>query len=168
MKVCSKCGLTLELKHFYSSNSHSSGKRNDCKMCVGAYIKAVKAKVVASGKCATCCRENDGCFKCCSHCRAKSQLAAKAFLAREKDITFMRYGGYRCACCGETERVFLSIDHINNDGGSDRRKSKIRNICQLLKQRGYPSGYQVLCFNCNWAKSHGGCPHQKGVVALPC
>jgi hypothetical protein len=28
----------------------------------------------------------------------------------------------RCACCGETEERFLTIDHINNDGAEHRRK----------------------------------------------
>ena len=28
-----------------------------------------------------------------------------------------------------------------------------------LVSRGFPAGYQVLCHNCNFAKSHGGCPH---------
>jgi hypothetical protein len=30
----------------------------------------------------------------------------------------------------------------------------------------YPAGYQVLCFNCNWAKSHGGCPHAAPILLV--
>ena len=39
-----------------------------------------------------------------------------------KDEFFAVYGGYRCNCCGETERMFLTLDHINNDGGNFRKK----------------------------------------------
>src|SRR5262252_4538483 len=30
------------------------------------------------------------------------------------------YGG-ECACCGETEPVFLTLDHVNGDGAAHRR-----------------------------------------------
>jgi len=30
-----------------------------------------------------------------------------------------------------------------------------------LKKQGYPKGYQVLCFNCNFASAWGVCPHQE-------
>ena len=30
-----------------------------------------------------------------------------------------------------------------------------------LEKNGFPSGFQTLCHNCNWAKSRGGCPHQR-------
>jgi hypothetical protein len=31
------------------------------------------------------------------------------------------YGG-RCACCGESESIFLDLDHVNNDGKEDRQR----------------------------------------------
>lgn len=83
-----------------------------------------------------------------------------------KAATVARYGG-RCACCGETELDFLSIDHIN--GGGKKHMAKIgfgSGFYYWLKRNGYPSGYQVLCFNCNHAKSICGvCPHQLAQVA---
>jgi len=72
--------------------------------------------------------------------------------------------GARCACCGLDDYPFLSIDHINNDGASHRRKLGLHagKIYPWLKKHGYPDGFQVLCFNCNLAKAHHGgeCPHQ--------
>ena len=33
-----------------------------------------------------------------------------------------------------------------------------------LKRNGYPAGYQVLCFNCNFAKHRkGACPHTRAL-----
>ena len=83
----------------------------------------------------------------------------------------MAYGGYRCACCGETEPLFLSLDHVNNDGAEHRRnlgydegngKGASSGILSWLKNNGYPAGFQILCMNCNHAKGRNGgvCPHQ--------
>lgn len=78
---------------------------------------------------------------------------------------YAAYGGFRCACCGETEEAFLSIDHINNDGAEHRRNNRLQTGEQMhrwLKRNGYPEGFQVLCMNCQWGKrnNNGVCPHQ--------
>lgn len=79
-----------------------------------------------------------------------------------KAETFDVYGG-KCACCEEAEITFLCIDHINNDGASHRREvgHTLASMCRWLRDRGYPDGYQVLCFNCNDGKHWNGgvCPH---------
>jgi hypothetical protein len=71
------------------------------------------------------------------------------------------YGG-RCSCCGESEMMFLAMDHINNDGCGERKEdpSKYR-INRWLKKNRYPDGYQILCHNCNLGKhfNKGVCPH---------
>lgn len=87
---------------------------------------------------------------------------------RNRDAAFKAYGGYVCACCGETEQKFLTLDHVNNDGAEFRRM--IRGNRQAagattyawLARNGFPSGYQVLCMNCNHGKrmNNGVCPHQ--------
>ena len=86
---------------------------------------------------------------------------------RIKDKVFNAYGGYICNCCGETEKLFLTIDHINNDGNVHRKqlfgKSRSgRKFYEILIRENFPIGYQVLCMNCNWGKSRnrGVCPHK--------
>lgn len=72
------------------------------------------------------------------------------------------YGGSppKCACCGESNAVFLCIDHINGRGERHRKKIKRQSIQIALKKAGYPEGYQVLCYNCNNGKHLCGvCPH---------
>ena len=77
------------------------------------------------------------------------------------------YGGNppKCACCGETEIKFLSIDHMNNDGAEHKRKINKKGGSSFycwLRKNGFPKGYQILCFNCNSAKFYfGKCPHQE-------
>ena len=88
--------------------------------------------------------------------------------ARFKAAVLAAYGG-KCACCGETNPVFLCIDHINNDGAAHRReigqgKAKVGSggvIHEWLCKHNFPDGFQILCANCNQAKQTLGiCPHQ--------
>ena len=71
------------------------------------------------------------------------------------------YGG-ECACCGESIKEFLTIDHINGDGAKDR---KIRGVghtfYRWLRKNNWPQGrLQLLCWNCNCSKgTRGYCPH---------
>lgn len=90
----------------------------------------------------------------------------REYFSNLKLEVLIHYGGNppKCACCGEDHIIFLSIDHIHNDGAEQRKKIGIKGgnmFYRWLKQNHFPEGYQVLCFNCNWAKSHGGCPHQE-------
>jgi len=90
--------------------------------------------------------------------------SAKASRDKLKQQVISHYGGH-CACCGESEIAFLTIDHINNDGRDDRMQLTGFNkggsgFYRSVRQRGYPTGYQVLCWNCNLAKAlYGSCPH---------
>jgi hypothetical protein len=82
-------------------------------------------------------------------------------------------GAPRCACCGESERDFLAIDHIEGHGNEHRRKifGRVQGGWQLyvwLIRQGFPSGFQVLCFNCNLSKAkHGKCIHVAKPVPPP-
>jgi len=76
---------------------------------------------------------------------------------------YAAYGGAKCNCCGETELKFLTVDHINNDGAAHRKITGIGNNFFLwLRKNNFPSGFQILCFNCNCGKNvnKGICPHQ--------
>ena len=86
-----------------------------------------------------------------------------------KEIVFSHYGWF-CACCGEKERAFLSMDHVNNDGYKDRASGS-RSSAKLyrkIKKQGFPKTYQVLCMNCNFGKrmNNGVCPHKQGVTTM--
>lgn len=87
-----------------------------------------------------------------------------------KDAVFKAYGGYRCVCCNETEPLFLSVDHIYNDGNKMRKKGVHAkggtSFYQWIKRHNFPPGFQILCMNCNTGKHRNGgvCPHQSGKV----
>lgn len=88
----------------------------------------------------------------------------KSIYQRVKEKVFEKYGG-ACTCCGETEPMFLTIDHVNNDGGGRNRKERGYAMYQKLIEMGYPDTRQVLCWNCNVGKQRNGgvCPHKSKV-----
>ena len=93
--------------------------------------------------------------------RAKERVTQLAYYYKLKQEVFIAYGGLVCACCGEKEEDFLTLDHINNDGAAHRKElgSNTR-VLQVLRQKGFPAGYQVLCSNCNMSKGkRGRCIH---------
>lgn len=84
---------------------------------------------------------------------------------RQKCIAHYSSGENKCACCGEDDARFLTIDHVNNDGclevsSRGRRVSGVSLYRRLVK-RGFPKGFRVLCFNCNCGRETNGgiCPH---------
>lgn len=90
----------------------------------------------------------------------------REYRERIKDAVFQAYGGYVCACCGETEKRFLTIDHVNNDGNKHRKEIGFRGGIGMylwIHKNNFPPDFQVLCFNCNHGKQLNGgvCPHQK-------
>jgi hypothetical protein len=97
--------------------------------------------------------------------RHRQKIRLEAFSAYSNGII-------QCACCGEKRQEFLSIDHIRNNGAEERRKIKAakrggHTFYSWLKKQGYPEGYQVLCFNCNIAKSVWGyCPHEREMLTI--
>lgn len=90
-----------------------------------------------------------------------SRESKKKYEARCKDLVFEHYGKV-CACCGESNKIFLSIDHING-GGEKHRKQMKEKITTWLVRNNFPDGFQTLCFNCNWGKHLNGgiCPHKE-------
>jgi hypothetical protein len=65
-----------------------------------------------------------------------------------------------------TEPDFLQIDHVNNDGKQHRKVIGQGRTYFWLKKNNFPSDFQVLCANCNFAKGHyGTCPHTRAPVA---
>lgn len=119
---------------------------------------------VAKGLCGKCGALAVG-GKMCESCRELSAIQADKI----KQEVVNAYGGM-CACCGEDNPLFLSIDHIHNNGAKHRRslgsvgKSGGSIFYYWLKRHGFPQDdYQLLCHNCNQGKRLNGgiCPHQQ-------
>ena len=85
------------------------------------------------------------------------------YRAKLKRETLRAYGN-KCICCGEKNPIFLTLDHINNDGKEHRKKFPTTMSLQVwLKKNSWPKNIiQILCFNCNLGRKQNGgiCPHK--------
>lgn len=94
--------------------------------------------------------------------RVQENKRQRELRLRLRDECLAAYGGPICVCCGETEIEFLNLDHKAGGGNDHRRLLGYPGIYSWLRKRGFPTGYQVLCYNCNLAKSKlGQCPHER-------
>lgn len=98
----------------------------------------------------------------------KAEAAVKDWRNRLKLEVFQAYSGLEepvCSCCGQSGLAFLTLDHVNNDGGEHRKQMKGRLHYLYLKQEGFPRQGEivVMCWNCNCGrKANGGiCPHKQ-------
>jgi 5-methylcytosine-specific restriction endonuclease McrA len=89
---------------------------------------------------------------------------------QKKRLEVLQHYGGKCVCCGQTNPLFLTIDHKNSDGNRDPRARgrsgfRISGLGWYMKliKLGFPDDFQVLCWNCNHAKEIYG-----GGIACPC
>lgn len=141
------------------------------------YYKRIEAGVctrcgnilhVGQRECDVCRRAHARSYK--SRCeKVKDYSRTKGKVNREKYWRqILEHYGAECACCGEkSSPIFLTVDHIHNDGAQHRRPSggrmKAEKLWKWLIDSNYPEGFQILCWNCNCGKHRNGgvCPHQE-------
>lgn len=100
--------------------------------------------------------------------RAARRASASASKRRLREEVLAAYGS-RCACCGESEPCFLSVDHIHNDGVAHRKEVPGWRLYTWLRIMGFPKDrFQLLCHNCNFSKGrYGNCPHEVARFEVP-
>lgn len=87
----------------------------------------------------------------CKPCaQALNSAAGRGRRITLKNRVIERYGG-KCACCGISRRVFLTLDHIHG-GGTAERSGRTDRPYRSADAEFQPNKYQILCFNCNYAK----------------
>jgi hypothetical protein len=167
--TCHKCKTQKLSSEFYCNSKSKTLHARWCKTCCKEWTRArytsSKGELLRERNAAAARRryaEN------LEESRAKSREAyhrqEKYRLGRLRDrkvrAEVLAYYGNACTCCGEGIPQFLCIDHINGNGNNHRKTLKT-NIYYWLRRNGYPSGFQVLCHNCNMAKGfYGQCPHE--------
>lgn len=111
-----------------------------------------------------------------AHYRSRAAERQRVRNAAVRRWCYEGYGGAKCACCGESEISFLSIDHVANNGAVHRKEIKAggMEVCHWLERQfkktgEWPKGFQVLCMNCQHgkARNNGICPHQEGSTTIP-
>ena len=143
-KTCPRCKKRKRRTEFWPSNFQSDGLASYCRKCQNERGKLLMRRKYKKNP--TLANEK---IRQCKQ--------------RVKKLVLNAYGKV-CQCCGENHIEFLCIDHINGGGNQERRELNRRSgyaFYAYLKKMKFPKGYQVLCHNCNMAKSlFGKCPHK--------
>lgn len=101
--------------------------------------------------------------KCKTCILARQSVKDKERYSEMRSRVLEHYGGNkpRCQCCGENNKEFLVIDHING-GGNEHRKEVGENMVRWIIKNNFPPEFRVLCANCNTSIGvYGYCPHSK-------
>jgi hypothetical protein len=90
--------------------------------------------------------------------KSKTNLRNKNRRERLWNLVLEIYGS-KCVCCGESNKNFLTLDHING-GGSKERTGSTTTLQKAVEEKD-KTKYQILCYNCNTGRHWNGgiCPH---------
>lgn len=171
MRVCTKCGVAKSEDLFAKNGKYI---RNTCQACrnlknkesykrhrvkrikeVQRYYRENKEKRLADVK------------KWAERNPEKVRQYRKETLNGLRADVFAAYGG-KCMCCGESEPIFLTIDHIGGNGRKHREEVMGNPLYAgvkfyaWLRQNEFPEGFETLCYNCNCGRHRNGgiCPHK--------
>lgn len=157
-KICSRCKTSKKINRFYKNNYNKDGLQNYCKDCHRIWSRLNERNIRKTNP--EKLRERAKKFYDKNPYKYKEYNKTERQRVRNKVIN--GYGG-KCSCCGESEYMFLALDHVNGGGNYIRKKSRNNLKCYRdAINRDFPSDYQLLCHNCNCAKGfYGFCPHNK-------
>jgi predicted CXXCH cytochrome family protein len=183
MKECNKCHVLLTPETW--SNYLEKSKRNICLKCHKEYMKEQSKKYRKRHP----EKIRSGWEKWHENHKEEAKASAKRWRINNKEwikkysreygrkwyrnnyqkirSEVLKHYGDKCACCGEKDMRFGTLDRINNDGNKQRKELEKQSkgiwFYYWLKRNNYPDVYklQVLCWNCNLAKAiYGECPHK--------
>jgi hypothetical protein len=169
MKVCTLCGEEKTLEEFPVKKNGKLGRHSHCRECFNEnrrkydsdYRERKREKyqqdpgyrehVLSQAKRSYEKNKEDRLFR------------VRTYRSDIRKRVIEKYGA-KCCCCGESEFDFLTVDHVNNDGYTDRKTNGgTSGVYRMLdKMEGIVPVYQVLCYNCNLSRAfYGTCPHQR-------
>ena len=156
-KICNKCGVEKDIDQFGRCRGKPTYRCLECQREHNRQYKRNKEKSRQSQRRYYQKKKNEPSFI------AKQRRNDKAAKRRLRLQVLVEYGGNppTCSCCGELNVEFLTIDHLNGGGNEHRRKiGGSARFYTWLRKNGFPSGYRVLCCNCNHSLgAYGYCPH---------
>jgi len=154
IKICTSCGIELNIENTYKYGlEHGS---YICRVCRLEYCKTHRLK-----------NREINLKKKREYKLKRKEIIFEQYKTRKTKIKFEVLNHYsngtmQCACCGEKYIEFLSIDHVAGGGSKHRKKIKVGDFYFWLIKNNFPTGYRVLCMNCNSSIGfHGYCPHER-------
>lgn len=165
-RVCKKCGQSRHLFDFHVYNK-AGNRRHECRSCYRARMNVsyLKNRETRLANAAAKYAERPSRQWTAEEKRLRNERG-KQYRIEHMNTIFDHYGR-ECVCCGETEPMFLTIDHVNGDGASQRkdlRSGVSTSFYRWIIKKGFPDDLQVLCYNCNCGRARNGgiCPHNHG------
>lgn len=167
--LCYNCNCSIGFHGFCSHEfGHNSGICNDCGVelnCDNTFEFYDKSNVYL---CVNCVIKKSSKRESAKDCIIKySSLKQRRLWNKKytlnKRLELINGYGSICACCEENNLLYLTIDHINNDGADEKRRfnNNMFAFYKKLKTFNFPKdNYQLLCYNCNCSKgAYGQCYH---------
>jgi hypothetical protein len=170
--VCVKCGKNPPAPGVLTC----TGCRTDNNTRAPGHYQRRKA----AGVCVKCGRGKPAPGKvCCEECGDGN---AEYMRKWNRDIRFRLMSHYSgggepfCRGCGESMFIYLTIDHIDDDGAEHRRRevgsskgNRLTGMYAKIIKAGFVERLQVLCWNCQWAKRLNGgvCPRTGVDLRVP-
>lgn len=145
LNSCEFCYTNLSLDNMFEF--HIKNKNSICKNCV---ITISPMRKTAKN------------IKIKYRSLVQRRMDNKSILFKIKLQLIEGYGG-KCSCCGEDNYLFLTIDHVFNDGYQDRKEKKYNqyNFYKQIINENFPTKYRLLCYNCNCCRGfYGKCYHE--------
>lgn len=142
-KICKKCGENKPLEDFYLYGTGYFSP--SCKICDKK--RSVVWHTEFRNKYPDLCKER----------RRKITIKTKHTI-----LSHYSNGLPKCTCCNEKREEFLVLDHIEGGGTKHRKQLGGVNFYAWVLKNNFPSGFRVLCHNCNASLGYYGyCPHKK-------
>ena len=165
-KCCKACNEVKTSGEFGRAACRLDGLSSKCKKCASKYRKQPHmleyyAKRKNNGKQAEILRKYRNSHKS-EMVKKRNERRAKhgdRLRIREKELRKQARNqalcllGGMCSVCGETEPSFLAIDHVFNDGSTERLTTGEKQLVKaIIAKRVDADRYQILCFNHNKQK----------------
>src|SRR5260221_365180 len=115
-RTCKKCGRVLSADHFEEYNKLRGWRRWECRDCVkvrvAAWTAQSKAAIRKEAQQPYYLLNREAAIAAATKWNRdhpeRRRKTALAHYYRMQHQAMMAYGGYVCACCGETEPMFLT------------------------------------------------------------
>jgi len=173
-KTCRRCKVLKPLEAFHRNKHFADGRSSYCIECDNArnrlYFKRYTPEMLDEHR-----------RRAREYARKRYHLYKDRYLVRQREYikhrktevhaSLLKLFGDHCACCGEANKDFLTLDHIRG-GGNDHRKMLSGHTTRVwldaITDDKRHEKYQLLCMNCNWgSRKDGVCPHKKQAGAAP-
>jgi hypothetical protein len=159
-RICLNCGLTKPINKFNGKGSTILKNGDKVKYRESICRQCDRERRYASGVCCMCARSTRPGSRYCEKHLQGQRTSMKKRNQQDKLAAFIQYGS-ECAYCHDKRTLFLTIDHIENNGAEHRRQQRSgqnggHNIYAWLRKNNYPKGFQTLCYNCNCTKAQIG------------